>query len=255
MQELCLIWPILKKTCPLHYSCLKQSDNLYVKPGSHTHTHTQIYGHNLSRYITVAGPSAPSVCPPARLPALALGLSPPLSSRPNQPGLISPAPSLIWRRGGRHPPTSTKTNFTVPPSGDAPQRSLSPSTRTRMYECLHLSLSHLHGRGQEGGGRVRGRKVSASKEFIILRCHSQSGRSQEGGEEERMGGSTRERESGEGWGGGDEGGGAGVCFTFVWLLVISQMFVMACGVGWHPPHTNQSSYCLFRPHVLSLIVS
>lgn len=43
---------------------------------------------------------------------------------------------------------------------------------THVAKYLHLSLSYLHGIAQKGGRLVRRRKVSALKEFIILRWQS-----------------------------------------------------------------------------------
>lgn len=86
----------------------------------------------------------------------------------NLPGCL-----LIWRWVGRHPPTPKLISLChcMTPL---------PATPTDTHACthiakyLHLSLSHLHRRGQEGGWLVRRRKVSAMKEFIILRCQSPS---------------------------------------------------------------------------------
>lgn len=86
----------------------------------------------------------------------------------NLPGWL-----LIWRWVDRHPPTPKLISLchcmTPPPPIPADTH-----TCTHIHKYLHLSLSHLHGRGQEGGWLVRERKVSALKEFIILRCQSRS---------------------------------------------------------------------------------
>lgn len=101
-----------------------------------------------------------------------------------------------------------------------------------MYSSVSVSSTCYSAGGW--GDKSEGEKVSALKEFIILRWQSCS-----------LGSRWGEEEGGED--GGEEGnnteGGVGL-FMFVWLLVISQKFIMGYSVGWQPLSTNQSPYCL-----------
>lgn len=113
----------------------------------------------------------------------------------NLPGWL-----LIWRWVARHPTTPKLISLChcITPT---PTITTDTHTCTHIAKYLHLSLSHLHGRGQEGGWLVRRRKVSALKEFIILRCQSRSLGEQMKGRGRRRGwegGSNSERERGGG---------------------------------------------------------
>lgn len=114
-------------------------------------------------------------------------------------------------------------------------------TCTQICKYLHLSLSHLHERGQEGGGLVRERKVSPLKEFIILRCQSHS-----------LGEQMKRR----GWDETSNGkrSKGRVCFC----LVIGYQPKVCHGLRRWLPSTVCSSIIIlfvFRHHMLSLIVS
>lgn len=158
----------------------------------------------------------------------------------NLPGWL-----LIWRWVGRHPPTrkliSLCHRMTPPPTIPTDTH-----TCTHTAKYLHLSLSHLHGRGQEGGWLVRRRKVSALKEFIILRCQSSS-------LGEKMEGVGRRR----GWEGGKEGvteRGGGLFYS---CLVIGYQPKVHHGLWSWPASTLRKSIItlFFHHHVLFLIVS
>lgn len=78
---------------------------------------------------------------------------------------------LIWRWVDRYLPTAKLISLCHCPTPPPPIPS-DTHTCTHIHKYLHLSMSHLHGRGQEGVWAVRERKVSALREFIILRCQS-----------------------------------------------------------------------------------
>lgn len=66
---------------------------------------------------------------------------------------------------GWQPSTLIITNFSVSLHDTRP-----PALLTHIARYLHLSLSHLHGKGQEGRWLVWRREVRALKEFITLKC-------------------------------------------------------------------------------------
>lgn len=108
----------------------------------------------------------PSSCLPDCFPSSRSGL-------PNRPPASRLIWLLIWRRVDCHPATPkliSLCHYMTPLPPSPPDA----HTCTHIHKYLHLSLSHLHGRGQEGGWVVRERKVSALKEFIILKCQSRS---------------------------------------------------------------------------------
>lgn len=179
----------------------------------------------------------PRIClQPACLPPHIQRLSSLLPNRPLASGSIS----LIWRWVDHHLPTAKLISMyhceTAPPPIPA-----NTHTCTHICKYLHLSLSHLHGRWQEGGGLVRERKVSLLKEFIILRCQSPS----PGEQMKRRGweeASNRKRSEGR------------VCFC----LVIGYQPKVCHGLRrWLASSVRSSIIILFvfRHHMLSLIVS
>lgn len=219
----------------IHYSCPQQSNNLYVKPQSYTHT-VDIW--TQSQQVYHCREPARPICLSSRSGAVTTALQRALCVWINLPGWL-----LIWRWVGRHPPTPKLISLchrtmrrTIPPP--------TPMRAQRIAKYLHLSLSHLHGRGQQGGWLVRGRKVNAMKEFIIRRCQSLSL-----GEQMKWSGRRR------GWEGGRMGGrrvegntekrrGSVLCLSGYWLSAKSSSWPTELAAI-HCVQINHYTVCVF----------
>lgn len=142
---------------------------------------------------------------------------------------------LLNRRwDNRHPPAAKLISLCrcmTPKDGR-------PCMQTHITKYLHLSLSHLHGRGQEGGWLVRRRKVSALKEVHHSEVSELLFRRADGGE----------RREGSGWEAGN----------FILGLVIGYQPKVCHGLQSWLASTECKSLIIpfvFHNHVLSLIDS